>query len=131
MQLLPDFLCLLGRVAVIRRMYKQIRAVFLLPKGQFLLPGVEPAQVILQHIAADETHQRVVGGDQSMHRQLGFFLLGIAHGGAVGKGVMHRPAVEDYTFLMIHLFNLFSTHHKPHAKSNIIHTIFYKNSIGW
>ncbi|MNW08539.1 hypothetical protein D3C71_2053350 [compost metagenome] len=77
-------------------MYKQKRLVLLLPNGQFLLPGVKPAQVILQHIAADETYQRIVGGDQSMHRQLGLFLLGIADGGAVGQGVMHRPAVEDH-----------------------------------
>lgn len=78
------FLRLLGRIAVVRRMNKQIRLMLLLPQRQFLLPGFEPAQVVGQLIAADKAHQRLVGGDQCMHRQLRFFLLRIAHGGGMG-----------------------------------------------
>ncbi|MNC42860.1 hypothetical protein D3C75_916910 [compost metagenome] len=77
-------------------MDKQEGLMLSLPTGQLLLPGVEPAQVILQHIATDKTYQWIVGGDQRVYRQFGFFLLCIAHRCTVGGGVMYRPAVEDH-----------------------------------
>lgn len=127
----PERMHQLRRMFDIRRMKKEIGRRGLLPLREFGKPHREKFCVLRHIVAADKPHHRMLRRDERVHRHFGLFPLRVDDRRTVGKGGMHRAAVEDYTFLMIHLFNLFITHHKPHAKSNLIHTIFYKNSIGW
>lgn len=112
------------RMLDIRRVEKEIGRGGLLPLREFGKPDREKVRVLRHIVAADKPHHWMLRRDERMNRHFRLFALGVDHRRAVRQGGMHRAAVEGYTFLMIHLFNLFSTHLKPHAKSNIIHKVF-------
>lgn len=131
LQGLPKSIDQFGGLGNIRRVQKEIRCGGVFPRGQFFQPDGEHRLVLLHVVAADKSDHWVMRGHDGVDRHFRFFTLSFNDGFAMGDSAVHRSAIEDYTFLMIHLFNLFATHHKPHAKSNFLHTIFYKNSIGW
>lgn len=124
LQGLPQSIDQFGGLGNIRRVQKEIRRGGVFPRGQFFQPDGEH-RLVLQHvIAADKPDHWVLRGHDGVDRHFRFFTLSFNDGLVMRYRAVHRTAIEGYTFLMIHLFNLFSTHLKPHAKSNIIHKVF-------